>query len=103
MDHPLIISGWNNIVDYYNLESEVVLWMRYYGDDNFTIHNTILVSSQSELQQFHSRYVFYRDIYAFDVTLTLNNISLPELVEYWQLFYFFLYIITIFFYNFMYH
>ncbi|KAL5062436.1 hypothetical protein RYX36_024173 [Vicia faba] len=82
-DHPIIISGCQFLEAYYNLPSEVVIEVGYYGNNNFGIIRFKELSKWDNLPNFHSRYVFDDDIHAFNVTLSPITASLPKLVEYW--------------------
>lgn len=44
--HPLIISDWTCIVQYYNLHDNVVVEVGYYGDNIFEIKDYKTISSQ---------------------------------------------------------
>ncbi|KAL5075202.1 hypothetical protein RYX36_014186 [Vicia faba] len=79
--HPIIISGWPCMESYYNLPSEVVQTVGYYGNDNYGMLSFKEVVRPLDLLCFHSRYVLHKEIYVFDITLSPFSIDLPKLVE----------------------
>ncbi|XP_058784055.1 uncharacterized protein LOC131658820 [Vicia villosa] len=79
--HPLVLSGWPCMESYYNLPSDVVLTIGYYGNNNFSILSFKEVRRAQDLPHFHSRNVFSNDIYYFDVDLHPFSVDIPKLVE----------------------
>lgn len=67
-EHPMIISEWPFLEEYYSLPCEVVVEFGYYGNDMFGIHGF--------------KVVFHENIYTFDVILTAMSVSHSKLVEY---------------------
>ncbi|XP_058765853.1 uncharacterized protein LOC131639367 [Vicia villosa] len=64
---------------YYNLPSDVILTIGYYGNNNFSILSFEEVARPQDLPPFHSRNVFSRDIYFFDVDLHPFSVDIPKL------------------------
>lgn len=81
-DHPLVISGWKVLENYYNFPEDVVVVVGYCGEDKFGIIGFKQVTQLEELPRFHSRYLFHEGLYAFDVNLAPNSVALPKLVEF---------------------
>ncbi|XP_058751249.1 uncharacterized protein LOC131624318 [Vicia villosa] len=77
--HPLVLSGWPCLESYYNLPSEVVLTIGYYGNNNFSVLSFVEVLRPQDLPRFHSRNVFSEDIYFFDVDLHPFSVDIPKL------------------------
>ncbi|XP_058767571.1 uncharacterized protein LOC131641284 [Vicia villosa] len=74
--HPLIISGWKDVEDFYNCPSNAVLEVGYYMDDNFSILNIKNIEDIEQLPFYHSRFWGANNIMVFDLGLT--NVELCQ-------------------------
>ncbi|XP_058748784.1 uncharacterized protein LOC131621751 [Vicia villosa] len=77
--HPLVISGWPCMELYYNLPSDVVMTVGYYGNNNFGILSFKEVVTPEDLPRFHSRCLFKRDIFFFDMDFFPFSVDRPKL------------------------
>lgn len=76
------MSVWTILEEYYRLPSGIVVEVGYYGNNKFGINGFKEAAKWEDLPHFHNKYVFDKDIYAFDVMLSPISTSHPNLVEY---------------------
>ncbi|XP_058776832.1 uncharacterized protein LOC131651184 [Vicia villosa] len=76
---PLVISGWVCMESYYNLPSDVVVRVGYYGNNNFALSSFKEVVTNEDLPRFHSRSLGHRDICFFDMDVFPFSVDRPKL------------------------
>lgn len=65
-----------------NLPSDVVVEVSYYDNNNFGINGFKQLLNFEQVSCYHSGFLFHKEIYAFEITLTPISMTQAKLVEY---------------------
>jgi hypothetical protein len=79
--HPLIITGWNNLRNFFGIIGNKMIMMTYVGNSSFFLQILPQPFYPYNLPSYHSYRTYHTDLTSFDVKLTAYLVSGSQLVS----------------------
>jgi hypothetical protein len=80
-EHPLIIGGWNRLQNIYNFRNNSEVLFGYYGYNCFGIISWRDIDFSCNILAYHSRSIYPKETWWFDIALTEETAKKRKLVE----------------------
>ncbi|MCH83548.1 hypothetical protein A2U01_0004374 [Trifolium medium] len=77
--HPLLLDGWHEMTDVFDLHQNEVVHLGYYGNDVFGILASKTFVTDDQLPNFHSRCITPGTFVRFQVQLSRDTVNNPYL------------------------
>ncbi|CAI8602982.1 unnamed protein product [Vicia faba] len=80
-EHPIVLSGWWELQNYYSLLDDVSVVVAYYGNNVFEVVGFKELTTSQELPKSHSRFIYNEGIFVFDVDITPMKILRDDFAQ----------------------